>query len=212
MPPKDEIPAPTNDNINPDDPWRRARAALEIHFKLSAEAGNVHNAPKPTITSLLTDLMHYCATQNIGKTKDNPNYLDFEALSKTAAKNFEVQHKALDSVTTKSAETYDARFWDEVLKGPKPILTVVPADPKLTKLLSDLADRQAKEADRLRDRQAKEAPNPLRHEQERDAQAKKFEQERDRYTREYNKGRDISEKMRADEKQKGLETEKGFQK
>ena len=85
-------------------------------------------------------------------------------------------------------------------------------DPKLTKLMKDLEARQGREVEALAKRHQHEPFNALRQEQERDAQAKKFEQERDRYTREYNKGRELSEKMRADEKQKGLKTEKGFQK
>jgi len=201
---------PANDNIDPEEPYQRAKKILNAYF--SGRDGKQSEDHKGAITSLVTDLMHYCDTENFGKTDDDPHYLNFEEIFKSAEKNFQVQAKAMNSVREKATDTYIARFWEAAQNSgkastaaPQPDLKVIETDPKLVKLLKDLADRQAVEAERLRERQAKEPPSPLRHEQERDAQAKKFEDEKQRYIRQFNKGRERVERQDGAERQKGLE-------
>jgi hypothetical protein len=84
-------------------------------------------------------------------------------------------------------------------------------DPKLAKLLTDLQNRQAGEANALLKRQEGQPFDPSGQELERDAQARKFEEERQRYIRQYNKGRELSQQLDADEKQKGLDHGHGLE-
>jgi hypothetical protein len=202
--------APANDNIDPEEPYRRAKRILDAYFSgRDSKLGEDH---KNALTSLVTDLMHYCDAENFGKTDDDPHYLNFEEIFKTAEKDFQVQAKGMNSVREKATDTQIARFWDAALNSgnaplpvPQPNLKAIETDPKLVKLLKDLADRQAVEAERLHERQAKEGLNPLRHEQERDAQLRKFEDEKQRYIRQFNRGRELAEQMRGVEKQEGLD-------
>lgn len=200
--------APANDNIDPEEPYQRAKRILDAYS--SGRDGILGEDHKNTITSLVTDLMHYCDAENFGKTDDDPRYLNFEEMFNVAQNNFQVQVKSMDSVREKATDTQIARFWDAALNSgnapiPGPDLKVIETDPKLVKLLDDLAARQAVEAQHLHERQAKEAPNPLRHEQECDAQLRKFEDEKERYIRQFNNARELSEQMHDEEKQKGLE-------
>jgi hypothetical protein len=202
--------APANDNIDPEEPYRRAKRILDAYF--SGRDSNLGDDHKNALTSLVTDLMHYCDAENFGKTDDDPRYLNFEEIFNTSQNNFQVQAKAMNSVREKATDTQIARFWDAALnsgKAPLPApqldLKAIETDPKLVKLLKDLADRQAVEAQHLHERQAKEGFNPLRHEQERDAQLRKFEDEKQRYIRQFNRGRELAEQMRGVEKQEGLD-------
>lgn len=201
---------PANDNIDPEEPYQRAKKILNAYF--SGRDGKLSEDHKSAITSLVSDLMHYCDAENFGKTDDDPHYLNFEEIFKTAENNFKVQANAMNSVREKATDTYIGRFWDAaqnsgnaMTPAPQPDLKVIETDHKLVKLLKDLADRQTVEAARLHERQAKETPNPLRHEQERDAQARKFEDEKQRYIRQFEKGRERSERQDGTEKQKGLD-------
>ncbi len=190
---------PANDNLDPDEPWRRAQLLLEAHAKIAKSEIHPYDAPGSAVRSLLTDLMHYCGAHNIGKTKSDPEYLDFGAILKTAETDFKEQAKTMNAALDKARDaTPDEE--DRIAARVR-----MENDPKFQKLMNDLEARQGREAEALAMSHQNEPFNALRQEHERDAQARKFEDERQRYIRQYNKGRELAEQIQAEEKQKALE-------
>lgn len=220
MPRQDEPEPPSNDNIDPDEPWRRAQLLLEAHARISKSEVHPYDAPGPAIRGLLTDLMHFCDTLNIGKQKGNPEYVDFDAILKAASKDFQVQAKMMNSVMDKAVETYARRIEDHITETfgpapspPPPVQHKQPReqatpenDPKLAKIIMALQERQAHESRELTERQARDpVKDNLRHEHESDSLLRKFADERERYIRQYNKGLQMAERLEAEERQKGFE-------
>ena len=200
VPPKDSSGPPANDDLDRDSPWLRAELILQAHARISNSEVHPYDAPGPAVRALLTDLMHFCDAHSVGKQKGSSDYVDFDAELKAASKDFQVQVKMMNSAMT--APSLRARPIQEQSYEP----ATPENDPKLTKIITALEERQAHEVSELAARQSREPDaDPLRHEHERDAQARKFEDERERYIREYNKGLDLAEHLEAEERQKGFE-------
>ncbi len=205
MPRKDEADSPANDNIDPDEPWKRAQLLLEAHARISKSEIHPYDHPAAALRELLTDLMHYCAAHNVGKSRGDIEYLDFEALKNDAKQEFEVQAKTMNRAVADSKPT-PTRYATPDEEESIAARLRLENDPKLAKILTALEERQAHEASELAARQSREpGADPLRHEHERDAQLRKFEDERARYVRQYNKGLEMTERLQAEERQKGFE-------
>jgi len=94
MPRQDEFAPPANDNVDPDDAWKRAELLLEAYAKIANIEIHPYDHPAPSIRGLMTDLMHYCTARNTGVTKENPERLDFDALTNAAKTEYQAQrHK-----------------------------------------------------------------------------------------------------------------------
>ena len=67
---------------------RRAQLILEAHSNIAGNEIHLYDGPSAVITTLLTDLMHYCHAKNDGESQDNSSYLDFDAMVTIAKRLF----------------------------------------------------------------------------------------------------------------------------
>lgn len=79
MPREHEFGPPSNDNLDPDDAWKRAQLLLEAYARI-AQTQHLYDNPAQAVRGLLTDIAQYCAARSAGQAKDSPEHLDFDKL------------------------------------------------------------------------------------------------------------------------------------
>lgn len=155
---------PANDNTDPDERWKRAQLLLEAHARIANSEAHPYDHPAASIRGLLTDLMHYCASRNVG-ARDTER-LDFDAIMKSAKTDY--QEQAIAHRHKEEMQKLNARH---EMQEPRPDFDRGELNQIHAQQREDLADRlTAERRERERARAAE-----LRAEIEADERAKRLE-------------------------------------